>query len=298
MKLNIGYFADGPWSHFAFQKLIKDPDIYVGFICVRFKTKDQVLKNFCFKYNIAYLKTKDINSKDFIKKIAKYKCNLFVSMSFNQIFNKEVFNLPDLKTINCHAGKLPFYRGRSILNWAIINDEKDFGITVHYVDEGIDTGGIILQKLYPITDSDDYSTLLKVAHKECAKVLYSAINLIKNQNFIVTKQTDIDSTGFYCRRRKSGDEILDWSQSSREIFNFIRAICKPGPMSSSFINGNEIKINKVKVMKNLFGSNSELGVIIKIDNEGFYVKTSDNVVKVIEYEYDDIIIIGDKLETK
>ena len=61
-------------------------------------------------------------------------------------------NMPPLKTINCHAGKLPFYRGRNILNWVLINDEREFGITVHYVDEGIDTGDIILQRVFPITD--------------------------------------------------------------------------------------------------------------------------------------------------
>ena len=64
-------------------------------------------------------------------------------------------NLPKLKTINCHAGKLPFYRGRNILNWALINDEKKFGITVHYVDEKIDCGDIILQRIFKITDKDN-----------------------------------------------------------------------------------------------------------------------------------------------
>ena len=73
-------------------------------------------------------------------------------MSFNQIFRKDIINLTPIGIINCHAGKLPFYRGRNILNWVLINDEKEFGITVHFVDEGIDTGDIILQKTFPITD--------------------------------------------------------------------------------------------------------------------------------------------------
>lgn len=66
--------------------------------------------------------------------------------------------------INCHAGKSPLYRGRNILNRALINDEKEFGITVHYVDEGIDTGDIILQRVYEITDEENYATLLDRAH--------------------------------------------------------------------------------------------------------------------------------------
>ena len=149
MKLNIGYFADGPWSHLAFQKLIKDQDIEINFVCARFDTKDKTLRNYCSDYGIDYYKHENINSKDFIDCISKYECNLFVSMSFNQIFKTEIINLPNLKTINCHAGKLPFYRGRNILNWALINDESEFGITVHYMAEGIDTGDIILQKCVP-----------------------------------------------------------------------------------------------------------------------------------------------------
>ncbi|MDR1522244.1 MAG: hypothetical protein LBS28_05280 [Streptococcaceae bacterium] len=85
-----------------------------------------------------------MNSKEVINLLKKYNADLFISMSFNQIFKSEIINLPRLKTINCHAGKLPFYRSRNILNWVLINDEKEFGITVHYVDEGIDTGDIIL----------------------------------------------------------------------------------------------------------------------------------------------------------
>jgi methionyl-tRNA formyltransferase len=115
----------------AFEKLIRDNSIKIGFICVRYDTKDKTLKNYCEKYNIDYLKHKNINSDEFLEKIKRYNCDLFVSMSFNQIFKKEIINISRLKTINCHAGKLPFYRGRNILNWVLINDEKEFGITVH-----------------------------------------------------------------------------------------------------------------------------------------------------------------------
>ena len=67
------------------------------------------------KYNIDYLEHKNVNSDEFISIIEKFKCDLFVSMSFNQIFKKRIINLPKYKIINCHAGKLPFYRGRNIL---------------------------------------------------------------------------------------------------------------------------------------------------------------------------------------
>ena len=298
MKLNIGYFADGPWSFNAFNKLIKDPDITISFICGRFQTKDKTLKRYSKKYKIDYLEHKNINSKVFISKIAKYNCNLLVSMSFDQIFKKEIINLTKYKSINCHAGKLPFYRGRNILNWALINDEKEFGITVHYIDEKIDSGDIILQKSYKISDKDNYKSLLEKAHVGCANVLYDTILMFKNNQVKTIKQKSIHPVGFYCPIRKKGDEILNWNQSSREIFNFVRAICKPGPIARAFINKNQMKINKVELIENATKYKSIIGIILKINKNGFIVKTKDNFIRVTEFEFNGKIKVGDRFDIK
>lgn len=292
--MKIGYFADGVWSHLAFQKMIADKDIILSFICVRYDTKDEILKNYCLEYGIEYLKHKNINSKDFIDELKKYNCDLFVSMSFNQIFKNEIINLPRLNTINCHAGKLPFYKGRNILNWALINDEKEFGITVHYMDEGIDTGDIVLQRAYPIIDTDDYSTLLETAQVECATILYDAIIMFKEGDVQVVSQKDMDSIGFYCSQRKEGDEILNWNQTSREIFNFVRAICKPGPMARAKINGKEMKINRVAFSHNAPKYKGILGAILNKTETGFLVKTNNSFIEVIDYEYDGKFRVGDR----
>jgi len=296
MQLKIGYFADGPWSHQAFKQIINDKDIIIKFICVRYDTQDKTLKEYCLKYNIDYLKNKNINDKDFIQQISHYECDLFVSMSFNQIFKKEIINLPKFKTINCHAGKLPFYRGRNILNWALINDEKEFGITVHYIDEDIDTGDIILQRSFPITDKDDYSTLLQIAYIECANILYDAIVLIKTKQVKRIIQSSIHPIGFYCSQRKSGDEILNWNQTSREIFNFVRAICKPGPMARSFIKNNEIMINKVELIPTAPEYKNIIGAVIGIEKNILVVKTKDSFIKITEYYSNKEIKIGDRFE--
>lgn len=294
--LKIGYFADGPWSHLAFKKLIQDKLISINFICVRFDTEDLVLKEFCNQYGIDYLKHENINSPEFISRVKKYDCDLFVSMSFNQIFRSEILNVPKLKVINCHAGMLPFYRGRNILNWALINDEKEFGITVHYVDEGIDTGDIILQRCFPITDADNYSTLLNTSHYECANILYDAIVLFKEGHVVSKSQNQIHPTGFYCSQRKAGDENLDWNQTSREIFNFVRAICNPGPMARCFLNGNEMKINSVEYIKDAPNYKCKPGAILQKNQDGFLVKTRDSFIRVVDYEFDGKINVGGRFE--
>lgn len=298
MKLNIGYFADGPWSHQAFEKLISDNEIEINFICVRSDTKDPTLKNYAHKYGIDYLKDININSERFLNIMSNYSCDLFVSMSFNQIFKKEIINLPKYKTINCHAGKLPFYKGRNILNWALINDEKDYGITVHYVDEGIDTGDIILQKNYPITDDDSYKTLLERAYIDCAIILYDAIVIFKKGKAKAKKQAEIHPIGFYCSQRKIGDENLNWDQNSRDIFNFTRAISSPGPRARSYINGKEMEINKIQEVFEAPSYKCIIGAILHKDSTGFLVKTKDSFVKVVEYKYSGKFKVGDRFEIK
>lgn len=295
-KLSIGYFADGPWSHEAFKLLIADKSVKIEFICVRYDTKDETLKKYAEMNQIDYLKDKNINSDSFIKKLEEYNCDLFVSMSFNQIFKRQVLDIPKIGVINCHAGKLPFYRGRNILNWVLINDEKEFGITVHFVDEGIDTGDIILQRTFPITDRDNYKTLLEKSYIECAKILYESIKIIRTGNYTVLKQNTIDSIGMYCGKRQEGDEFIDWNQTSREIFNFVRAICLPGPMARSFILEKTIKINEVRMVDKAHKYKAITGQVVGITAEGFMVKTKDTIVEVIDYMYDGKIKIGDRLK--
>jgi len=296
MKLNIGYFADGPWSHKAFVKLINDPEIIISFICVRYSSKDETLKNYAKQYGIDYLKHKNVNSDEFISILKKYDCDLFVSMSFNQIFKTKIINFTKHKIINCHAGKLPFYRGKNVLNWVLINDEKEFGITVHYVDEGIDSGDIILQRSYKILDHDNYKTLLERAYVECANILYDTILMFKKELVKAQKQIELHPEGSYFTGRKMGDEILSWNQTSREIFNFVRAICNPGPIARAYINKKEMKINKVELIKNAPIYKCTIGVILKRDSECFLVKTKDSFIKVIEFEFDGIIKTGDRFE--
>lgn len=293
-KLHIGYFADGKWAHETFKKIISDNSIKIDFICVRYETRDSVLCNLSEDYDIPLFCVPNINSDEFIDTMRDVNSDLFVSMSFNQIFKTTMINLPPLKTINCHAGKLPFYRGRNILNWALINDEKEFGITVHYVDEGIDTGDIILQDTYPITDDDDYGTLLDKAYSGCADILYRAIKLIQAGKATRTPQATIDPVGFYCGMRTVGDEIINWNQSSRRIFNFVRAVTRPAVGATTYLNGSEVKIYRVKMIPGAHEYINTPGQILKKDPDGFYVKTLDTMIKVIEYETDGKIRVGSR----
>jgi methionyl-tRNA formyltransferase len=295
-KLGIGYFADGPWSHKALSRLISDESLEIKFICARHDNPDESLKLAAEVYGIDFFTHPRINSPEFFDSIVPYKCDLFVSMSFNQIFKSNLINLPPLKVINCHAGKLPFYRGRNVLNWVLINDESEFGITVHYIDEGIDTGDIILQRTFQIDDEDNYSTLLAKAYEECSLILYDSIKMVQARTVQRIKQSDLDSIGSYCMARKEGDELLDWNSTSRDVFNFVRAISDPGPQARTQLHGSEVKINAVEMLTDTKSYKGISGCVIGVEPRAFLVKTLDSLVRVTQWTGCALPKIGDRFK--
>lgn len=298
--MRIGYFADGKWGQNAFLMLGAMADVEIVFVCLRFDTPDAVLKKMAEDQGIDVLVHPNVNADDFFQQIAPYHMDLLVSMSFNQIFKSRLLDYPRYHAINCHAGKLPFYRGRNILNWALINDEKEFGITVHYIDTGIDTGDIIEQRTFPITDSDTYQTLLDTAHRECPALLAAAVRKLINGTVIRQKQTDIHPIGMYCGQRTVGDERLDWNQSSRQVFNFVRGICAPGPAARSIVQRKdgsfEVKIQRVRMIPNAPEYIGIPGQVLYKTESGIVVKTADSFVEITAYEAERKIQIGDRLK--
>lgn len=294
--MRIGYFADGPWSHRALDKILADDALSVAFICARFDNPDPVLREKAASNGIPFLVHENINSEKFLDEIAGYDCDILVSMSFNQIFKDQIINLCAGGIINCHAGKLPFYRGRNVLNWALINDETEFGVTVHYVDRGVDTGDIVRQECYEITDEDDYSTLLSRSYEYCADVLYKSLSDLLNGQVKRKVQEDIHPVGFYCSQRRVGDEILDWNQTSRDIFNFVRAICEPGPQARTYLCDTEVKINKLVLIPEAPAYKGIAGAVLGIEDGCLLVKTADSFVKVVEWSSDARVRVGDRLK--
>lgn len=295
-NLKIGYFADGPWSHGVLERILSDASLKVMFICARHESPDYELKRRADTNSIDFFTHSNVNSREFLNTVNGYDCDILVSMSFNQIFKKELINLTPLRAVNCHAGKLPFYRGRNILNWALINGETDFGITVHFIDEGIDTGDIILQQCYPIYENDCYRTLLERAYKACPDILYSSIKEIQYGKVNRVKQKEIDPYGTYCIARKSGDEILIWDQNSRDIYNFVRSISDPGPSASTFLENYEYKIHKVQFFENARTFKGIPGSVISIEGDTFCVKTSDTFIGVLEWNGSRKPRIGDRFK--
>ena len=276
--LNVGFFGHGPWSHEALKQLIANEKYKVPFVVTR-RVGDTELKKISAAHCIPFFIPENINSRENLEKFTKFDCDFFVSMSFDQIFKGEFINLPSKGIINCHAGALPFYRGRNVLNWAIINGEKKFGVTAHFIDEGIDTGDIICQRFGKIDNDDTYSTVLKKAHELCPQVLMEGLELA-SANARTVKQKSVHETGTYFGKRKEGDEWINWNWSSKRIFNFIRAISPPGPSARTLFNGEEVLINHARLLQQSEDKIGTCGEIVGYSDAGVIVKTGSSVIDI------------------
>ena len=109
-------------------------------------------------------------------------------------------------------------------------------------------------------------------------------------------QVDIHPLGFYCTGRIDGDEKLDWDQPSHNIFNFVRGICLPGPEARTFCKDVEIKINRVELLPNAPVFKGIPGAVLDLYADGFFVKTADSYLRVVEWSGIDQVRIGDRLK--
>jgi len=283
--MKIIYFADGPWAHLAFDRIIEN-DIEIALMILRYETRDEILKEKAKEHDIECTWVENVNDPEYLKKLHSIGADLGVSMSFNQIFKKDLIELFPSGLINCHAGKLPYYRGRNVLNWALINGEKEIGVTCHYIDEGIDSGDIIHQQTFPVTEQDDYGTVLNKAFKVCSDVLIRSMELIRNDEVDPVPQP---ATGTYFIGRQKGDEFIDWTWTSERIFNFVRAITDPGPYARSWIEIDEeyylIYIKRVSMIQSTIPYISvEGGIAGKSKKGNPLVKTGDTLLEITGYE--------------
>ena len=228
--MKIGFFGDGPWAERALLPLAQDSRYTIVFVAVRASRPDRKLIEIAKSRGIPLLCPASVNSDESLAEIGRFGADLHVSMSYDQILREKILSLPPRGTLNCHAGALPFYRGRNPLTWAIINGEAEFGVTVHWVDLGIDTGDIVLQVKTPIRPTDTYATLLASAEELCASTLVRPSRMStksKDQRIVQAHDRSGRDVLLPAPRGRRGDR-LDLRARSASSDSFARW-CLPDP---------------------------------------------------------------------
>jgi methionyl-tRNA formyltransferase len=219
-------------------------------------------------------------SSEVLNEIKRINPDIIISAYYRKIFPKELFDLSKLGVINIHPSLLPYYRGPVPTAWAILKNETEFGITIHKVDSGIDTGDILVQEKYNIDDQETGHELYLRAMDLGAKLLIENFDDIVNQEIKPKKQPP---GGSYFGKLKTR-VLIDWKDEASFIKNQVRVRAMPYNPIETILENKYFFINKVSIVKNGIYPIQVPGKILKVyDDETFDVSCSNGALHIEEY---------------
>ena len=218
--------------------------------------------------------------KEEYNEIIELDPDLIVTCAYGQILPKELLDYPRLGCINVHASLLPKYRGGAPIHRAIMNGETKTGITIMYMAPGMDDGDIISQREIEILNTDTASTLHDKLSKLGSELLIETLPSIINGTNTRTKQDE--SRVSFAPIIKKEDELIDFSKTSKEIYNQIRGL-NSFPGAYFMLDGRRFKAFESIVVDEYYPEKLD-GEIVKIYKEGIGVKTSNGVIVLTEIQ--------------
>ncbi len=197
-----------------------------------------------------------------------------VVAAYGQILPKEILFMPKHGCINIHASLLPAYRGAAPINWAIIHGDGETGITIMQMDEGMDTGGILLQERMPINARDTAGTLTEKLSVLGAKLIAKALPLVGAGTLKPAAQDETKATSAPLLKKEDG--LIEWTLPAADIHNRVRGYT-PWPGAYTFLNRNVHKILETETAP----GNGEPGVIYKAGPDALEVGTGSGLIRIL-----------------
>ncbi|HVO75012.1 MAG TPA: methionyl-tRNA formyltransferase [Ignavibacteriaceae bacterium] len=234
------------------------------------------VKHAALQNKIPVLQPESLKDLSFINQLKAFHADLFVVVAF-RILPKEVFTLPQQGSFNLHASLLPKYRGAAPIQWALINGDKETGVTTFSLEEKVDTGGLYLQKKIEIEDEDDFGTLHDKLSELGAEAVLETVDLIESGSFRLIHQDNSKATPAPKITPETGK--IDWGKPAEEIHNLIRGL-SPVPAAYFFYDDKKIKIFKTRVEKK---SSTSPGKFI-ISKTNFFVECGENRLEILDLQ--------------
>jgi methionyl-tRNA formyltransferase len=203
------------------------------------------------KFGLPVFQPEKIKDESFLKIFSNLKPDMVVVAAFGQILPKLIIDSPPLKCLNIHPSLLPKYRGAAPLNWSIIHGETKTGVTIMLMDEGMDSGDIILQQETNIDPEENYGQLHDRLATQGTSLLITAIEQMTAGN-VLRKAQDASLVTFAPRLKKETG-LINWNSSVNDIVNLIRGL-SPTPAAYTFLNGQALKIFSAAAAKDKVSS--------------------------------------------
>jgi len=206
------------------------------------KIKNSAVKKYAIENNIKYLQPKNLKNLNFIEKVKSLNPDFIIVVAFRMIPEK-IWKIPKYGTINMHASLLPDYRGSAPINWVLINNEKETGVTTFFIDENIDTGDMLLQKKIKIDNKINAGELHDKLKNIGAQLVYNTIDGILKRKLKKIKQQENQPYKTAYKFDKENIK-LNWNLNGIDIYNKIRGL-SPFPGSRTTISSAKVKNKNV-----------------------------------------------------
>ncbi len=223
---------------------------------------------------LAVYQPRRVRDPEFVETLRKINPDIIVVAAYGQILPKDILFLPKHGCINIHASLLPAYRGAAPINWAVIRGESRTGITIMQMDEGMDTGAILLQESIPIEPRDTAGTLTEKMSQLGAKMVAAALPLVEAGKLAPVVQDGSKATLAPILKKEDG--LIDWTAPAAEIHNRVRGL-SPWPGAYTFFEGKLIKILETEAVP----GEGEPGMVYAPDRSTLAVGTGSGLLRIV-----------------
>lgn len=246
------------------------------------KISESAVKKYAAAHGIPLLQPLKLRDPQFLSDLKALNANLFIVVAFRML-PEMIWKMPEYGTINLHASLLPDYRGAAPINWAVINGEKETGITTFFINEKIDTGEIILQERTTIGDDETAGELHDRLMELGAGLVMKTIGLVAAGKVETRVQTQKDQHKIAPKIHKE-DCRIDWERGGRQIFDHIRGLCPYPGAWTRLHNGDRVTEIKIFLAEYQAEDHSDMPGKIYADKRHIKVTLKDGYLSVVELQ--------------
>ena len=218
-----------------------------------------------------------VRDEEFVKTLRAYNPDVMVVVAFGQIIPLSILKMPKYGCVNIHGSLLPKYRGAAPIQWAVLDGEKETGITTILMDEGIDTGDILLKKTIKIDTDETSGSLFDKLMALGAETILETLDELEKGSLTPTKQGE--SPTAYAKMLTKAMGLIDFTKPAKELDCFVRGM-DPWPSAYTLLAGKTLKLWKVRAVE----GGGKAGSVIDIDKESFTIACGEGAIEVLEVQ--------------
>lgn len=236
------------------------------------------VKEAALKHGIPVFQPKKVREPECVEELKQYNADIIVVIAFGQILPKEILEMTPFGCVNVHASLLPKYRGAAPIQWAVIDGEEVSGVTTMQMDEGLDTGDMLLKTEIRLDETETGGSLHDKLAAAGAELCVRTLKGLEEKTVVPEAQGESPTAYARMLDKKLGN--IDWSRDAGSIERLIRGL-NPWPSAYTNWDGKVMKIWEAKAEKREAETGGVPGTVISVEKDGFCVETGDGVLKVL-----------------